>query len=75
MENSAMKTPVVVDLPSGEHYICVCGKTKNVPFCDGSHKGSGLTPQHVIMAKAGRVAVCACGKSGTPPFCDGSHKK
>ena len=27
-----------------DYYYCACGKSKNQPFCDGSHTGSKFTP-------------------------------
>jgi CDGSH-type Zn-finger protein len=29
-----------IDQSSGEILLCLCGKTKNKPFCDDSHKNS-----------------------------------
>ena len=69
-----MNTPIVLDLPAGEHYICLCGQSKKLPFCDGTHKGSAHKPRRVVQEAAGQVAVCSCLKSGAAPFCDGSHK-
>lgn len=54
---------------------CACGRSANQPYCDGSHKGTGLSPV-VFDAEAGRTLyLCGCRQSGNKPFCDGSHKK
>ena len=35
------KSPYAVEVKSGKsYYWCACGKSKNQPFCDGSHKGN-----------------------------------
>ncbi|MEO5330814.1 MAG: CDGSH iron-sulfur domain-containing protein [Magnetococcus sp. YQC-5] len=70
-----MQTPIVLDLPAGEHYVCLCGQSNNLPYCDGSHQGSEYQPRHVIMQTFGTCAVCSCLKSGNAPFCDGSHRQ
>ncbi len=44
------------------------------PFCDGSHKGTGLAPQKFEITETTKVALCNCKHSGTKPFCDGTHK-
>ncbi|MBF0627387.1 MAG: CDGSH iron-sulfur domain-containing protein [Magnetococcales bacterium] len=68
-----METPLVLDLPAGEHYICMCGRSANGHFCDGSHQGTGLAPRQVVLSAPAQVAVCTCRKSGNAPHCDGSH--
>ena len=41
----AQKSPIPVEVEAGKDYWwCACGQSKNQPFCDGSHKGSGFTP-------------------------------
>ncbi|MBF0285140.1 MAG: CDGSH iron-sulfur domain-containing protein [Magnetococcales bacterium] len=69
-----MSGPKVLTLPVGEHWICACGQSKNGHFCDGSHQGTGKSPQPVKMEAAGEVAVCLCGRTGNTPRCDGAHK-
>ena len=69
-----MNAPLVIDLPAGNHYVCMCGQSSNAPYCDGSHKGTGKRPQNVAVEKAGSIAICRCKRTGSPPFCDGSHK-
>ena len=35
----AQKSPFKCDVVQGKSYFwCACGKSKNQPFCDGSHK-------------------------------------
>ena len=34
----AQKGPYVMDMEAGTYYFCACGKSKNQPFCDGSHR-------------------------------------
>ncbi len=32
------KAPYKLEAGDKTYYICMCGLTKNPPFCDGSHK-------------------------------------
>ena len=67
--------PKVIHLETGRHAICACGKSANAPYCDGSHKGSAVTPKMVDVGAAGQTcAWCTCRTSKNSPFCDGSHK-
>ena len=36
-------------MESGIYWWCACGRSKNQPFCDGSHKGTSFTPEKVIV--------------------------
>ncbi|WP_026960710.1 glutamate synthase-related protein [Aliagarivorans taiwanensis] len=68
--------PVGVELEAGkEYYFCRCGLSKKQPFCDGSHAGSGITPQAFTAKADGEAYLCACKQSGNQPYCDGSHKQ
>lgn len=72
----AQKTPYAVDVEAGSKYFwCACGNSKNQPFCDGSHKGSGFSPTAFTAEKSGTVYLCGCKHTGNPPYCDGSHTK
>jgi len=77
MENPeiAKKSPYVMDVEAGTYYFCTCGKSKNQPFCDGSHKGTSFVPKKVEIAEAKTVAWCGCKHSKNGGFCDGSHAK
>ncbi|NBS79664.1 CDGSH iron-sulfur domain-containing protein [bacterium] len=42
---SWQSSPYKIDAKSGQTLaFCTCGQSKNPPFCDGSHKGSGKAP-------------------------------
>ncbi|NQZ13183.1 MAG: CDGSH iron-sulfur domain-containing protein, partial [Algicola sp.] len=72
----ASNKPIGVTLEKGkEYYFCSCGRSKNQPFCDGSHKGSGFTPQAFTADSDGESWLCQCKHTANSPFCDGSHKK
>lgn len=72
----ANNRPVKVQLEKGkEYHFCVCGRSANQPFCDGSHKGTGLTPLAFKAEKDGDEYLCACKHTGHAPFCDGTHQR
>ena len=68
------KEPYGVDVESGQDYWwCACGRSANQPFCDGSHKGTGLTPIQYDAKADRKVWVCGCKKTSSQPVCDGTH--
>ncbi len=71
----AGKGPLVQDVEPGTYWWCACGRSSNQPFCDGSHKGTGLAPKEVKITESGKAPWCMCKHTQTPPFCDGAHTK
>lgn len=71
----AQKEPYSVAVKAGKQYFwCRCGRSQNQPFCDGSHKGTGIEPVGFSVENARDVYLCGCKRTGNQPFCDGSHK-
>lgn len=71
----AQKAPYKVDLEAGKTYFwCACGRSKNQPFCDGSHKGSSFSPIKLSVEENKTAFLCGCKHSGNGAFCDGTHK-
>lgn len=68
--------PVKVTLKADkEYHFCVCGRSQNQPFCDGSHAGTDFEPLAFTAKKDGDAFLCACKHSANLPYCDGSHKQ
>ena len=66
--------PYQVELEEGRAYFwCSCGRSARQPFCDGSHKGTGLEPTRFVAESSGTVNLCGCKDTDEAPFCDGSH--
>jgi CDGSH-type Zn-finger protein len=71
----AQKAPYPVEVTAGTTYFwCACGRSRAQPFCDGSHKGTGLTPVRYTAVTTVKAYFCGCKHSKSMPMCDGSHK-
>lgn len=71
----AQKSPFVEELEPGTYAWCSCGHSKNQPYCDGSHRGTGMVPTVEVIEAKKTVAWCGCKHSSKGAFCDGSHTK
>jgi len=71
----AQKSPYVQAMEPGSYYWCSCGQSATQPFCDGAHKGSGLSPVKVEIKEGRTAAWCGCKHSASGAFCDGSHSR
>lgn len=76
MSHAVIAQPMPYPLPvnKGEtRYWCSCGRSASQPFCDGSHKGTDMTPLPYTAERDKIVFFCGCKQSSTGPLCDGSH--
>ncbi len=70
------KSPYRVNVTAGKTYFwCACGRSKNQPFCDGSHKETSFTPVKYTAERDSKVFFCGCKQSEKKPVCDGTHNK
>lgn len=71
----ALRKSYKVEVEAGKNYTwCACGLSKNQPFCDGSHQGTGFAPITVTASESKIVSFCGCKHSKNGAFCDGTHK-
>jgi CDGSH-type Zn-finger protein len=73
---NAQKAPMPVEVGEGKNYFwCACGKSAKQPFCDGSHKDTGISPVKYTAEASKKVFFCGCKQSAKAPLCDGTHSK
>ena len=71
----AQAEPYAVEVEEGKKYFwCACGRSRNQPYCDGSHKETAFTPVDFTAEQTKTVYLCGCKRTGNRPFCDGTHK-
>lgn len=70
--NTDAGMPIALTLEPGTYYRCTCGKSQNLPFCDGAHQAADLLPIKFVVEERDKVFLCSCGQSGKQPFCDGT---
>ena len=72
----AQKAPFPVEVTEGKSYFwCACGKSQKQPFCDGSHKGTGMEPVKFTAEESKKIFFCGCKHTDKLPLCDGSHSR
>lgn len=70
------KEPFKIAVKQGEKIaFCLCGRSANGPYCDGSHKNTEFRPAVVTFDRAKTIYACGCQQSATRPYCDGTHNK
>ncbi|MDR9388920.1 MAG: glutamate synthase-related protein [Wenzhouxiangella sp.] len=68
--------PIEVTLKQGQKIAwCTCGRSKDQPYCDGSHRGTEFTPLMFTPPADETAWLCQCKHTQNPPYCDGSHKQ
>ena len=67
------RVPKLVNLEVGRYWWCACGRSKNQPYCDGSHQGTEFLPVQLDVEEERRAALCQCKRTSNPPYCDGTH--
>mmetsp|Transcript_49392 Transcript_49392/g.97317 ORF Transcript_49392/g.97317 Transcript_49392/m.97317 type:complete len:124 (-) Transcript_49392:226-597(-) len=71
----AARSSTGVEVEAGKNYAwCTCGRSKNQPFCDGSHRGTSFTPLRLTFPESKKVFLCRCKATKNPPYCDGTHR-
>ena len=65
----AQKGPYQVELSEGKPYFyCRCGRSKDQPFCDGSHKDTGIEPLRFSWITPARSTSAAARRRTTSRF-------
>jgi len=66
--------PFKLETIVGETYFyCTCGRSRDGALCDGSHKGTGLSPKRFVASFV-RAVLCTCKRTTEAPYCSGAHR-
>ena len=57
-----------------EYWWSACGQSKAQPYCDGSHKGTSVSPVQYVAKRDRAVTFCGCKRTQNQPLCDGTHE-
>jgi CDGSH-type Zn-finger protein len=68
--NSDANMPIAITLEAGTYFRCTCGRSQDLPFCDGAHSRGDELPIRFELTEKKKVYICSCGKSKSQPFCD-----
>jgi len=72
----ASDSAFIEDVEEGKVYMwCSCGRSKQQPFCDGSHGGTDFSPVIYKATESKKVFFCGCKQTKNSPLCDGSHSR
>lgn len=67
----AQSPSYTLQVQEGRRYLlCMCGRSRKKPLCDGAHAGSGTLPFFYSASGTGAVQVCGCHQSANKPLCD-----
>lgn len=74
-KSTKVNEPAVMTLQPGDYLYCACGYSRNQPFCDGSHHGTGYQPVKFTVERQKQYRLCQCKLCVHAPYCDNSHQK
>lgn len=70
--NTDAGMPIAITLDPGTYFRCSCGRSQNLPFCDGAHSSGSELPVQFEIKSRKKVYLCSCGRTGDAPHCDAS---
>ena len=66
----SQKSPMPIEVEEGKIYFqCACGKSAKQPFCDGSHKDTGIAPLKITAEAIKKMFFCGFKAPTKAPLC------